>query len=67
MMKEMLKTIYNDPAAARKFLVALIGAVVAAVSIGLVPAAVGDWMTVVTVFLTAYGVWAVPNERKETP
>lgn len=62
-MKHFLHTVIEDPAAARKFLVALIGAVVAAVSIGLIPAAVGDWMTVVTVFLTAYGVYAVPNER----
>ena len=62
-MKQFFVTLYNDPAAARKFLVALIGAVVVAVSVGLVPAAVGDWMTVVTAFLTAYGVWAVPNER----
>lgn len=64
-MKQFFTTLYNDPAAARKFLVALIGAVVVAVSVGLVPPVVGDWMTVVTAFLTAYGVWAVPNERKD--
>lgn len=60
-MKTMIETLWEDPAAARKFLVAFIGAVVTAVTVGLVPAAVGDWMTVVVVFLTALGVYVVPN------
>lgn len=64
-MQQLFKTLYEDPAAARKFLVALLGAVATAITVGLIPAAVGDWMTVLTVFLTAYGVYAVPNERNE--
>lgn len=60
-MKTMIKTLWENPASARKFIVALIGAVVVAVSVGLLPAAVGDWVTVTTAFLTALGVYGVYN------
>lgn len=46
----------------RKVIVALVGAVATAVSLGLVPEQVGDWLAVATAFLTALGVYAVENE-----
>ena len=60
-MKTFIDTIWNDPAAARKFFTALLGAVVVAVSVGLLPAAVGGWVAVASSFLTAYGVYRTPN------
>ena len=50
-------------AAYRKLIVALVGAVGVAVSQGLLPDEVGAWLTVVVAFLTAYGVYQVPNEE----
>lgn len=61
-MKEMYNRLMQNPDTARKFVVALLGAVLVAVSQGLLPAAVGDWTTVVVSFLTALGVYAVKNE-----
>lgn len=62
-MVQMFKTLMNDPKAAMKFIVALIGAVLTAVTLGLLPAAVGDWTAVLIAFLTALGVYAVPNKQ----
>lgn len=45
----------------RKLVVAVIGAAAVAVSRGLLPAEVGDWLTVLAPVLTALGIYAVPN------
>lgn len=57
------KQIMQDPAAFRKFIVALIGAVGTAVSVGLLPAAVGGWVAVAVSFVTAMGVYRVYNSK----
>lgn len=61
-MRNLIMTLWNDPATARKFIVALLGAVLVAVSQGLLPALVGDWTTVVVSFLTALGVYGIRNK-----
>lgn len=63
-MREMFTRLWNDPKAASKFIAALIGAVVVAVSVGLLPASVSGWVAVVSAFLTALGVYAVPNKEE---
>lgn len=63
-MREMFNRLWNDPKTANKFIAALIGAVVVAVSVGLLPASVSGWVVVVTAFLTALGVYAVPNRQE---
>lgn len=45
----------------RKFIAALAGAAALAVSEGLVPDTVERWITVAIGFLTALGVYAIPN------
>lgn len=47
-----------------KFIVAIVGAVATAVSEGLVPEDWNSYLTVAIVFLTALGVYQVPNEEK---
>lgn len=64
-MRTMFQTLWNDPKVAAKFITALIGAIVVAISVGLLPASVSGWVAVATAFLTALGVYAAPN-RKET-
>lgn len=61
-MRNLVKSLLNDPRTVAKFVVALVAAVVIAVSQGLLPEAVGGWTTVVVAFLTALGVYAVPNK-----
>lgn len=61
-MKELFSRLWHHPETARKFIVAVIGAVVVAVSVGILPPVVGDYVTVITAFLTALGVYAVANE-----
>lgn len=65
-MKTMFKTLWNDPAAARKAIAALIGAVLIAVSNGVLPPEVGPYVEVVVGFLTFLGVYAVHNKRRVT-
>ena len=48
-----------------KLIVALVGAIGVAVSQGLLPDEVNSWLTVVVAFLTAAGVYAVPNTPKK--
>ena len=60
-MKTMIKTLWEDPASARKFIAALLGAIVVAVGVGLLPPVVGDWIAVIGAFLSALGVYAVHN------
>ena len=61
-MREMIRRLVHDPATVRKFITALVGAAIVAVSQGLLPAAVGDWLTVLVTFLTALGVYVIPNK-----
>lgn len=49
----------------RKFITALIGAALTALSLGLIPDAAGSWIAVVVTFATAYGVYKVPNAPVE--
>lgn len=62
-MREFFQRVLGDPATVRKFVVALVGAVGVAISQGLLPEAVTSWFTVVVAFLTALGVYAVPNAK----
>lgn len=60
-MKTLFVTLWRDPKAARKFIAALLGAVIVAASHGLLPAAIAGWVVVVTPFITALGVYSVRN------
>ena len=60
-MREMVRLLWNEPAAARKFVVALLAAVGVAISVGLLPAAVAGWVAVATAFLGALGVYGLHN------
>ena len=62
-MKEYFRTLWTDPAAARKAIVAIIGAVVMLASQGVLPDPVSVWVTTITPVLTALGVYAVHNEK----
>ena len=59
---ELIRRVTTHPQSARKFILALVAAVGIAVSHGLLPAAVATWVTVLGPFLTAYGVYVVPNK-----
>lgn len=63
-MKELFKRMMNDPATARKFITALIGAAAVAVSVGLLPEEYNDYVTVVIAFATGLGVYVVPNKKE---
>lgn len=64
-MSEMLDRLMNNPASARKFVVALLGAVLTAVSLGLLPADVENYVAVAASFAAAYGVYIIPNKKEE--
>ena len=59
---ELFNRLVHNPASVRKFIVALVAAVGIAVSHGLLPAAVATWVTVLGPFLSAWGIYAVPNK-----
>ena len=59
-MKTYFQTLWTDPAAARKALVALIGVVIQ-VALLLFPAAA--WLPVVVAVATALGVYSVHNAK----
>lgn len=61
-MKTYFKTLWEDPAAARKAFVALIGAVLQVLLL-VVPNA--PWLPVVIAVATALGVYSVHNKRKK--
>ena len=65
-MKTLIMQLWNDPKAARKFIVALLGAIAIAVSVGVLPEAVSMWVAIAGPFLTAAGVYAIPNTSKVT-
>lgn len=62
-MSELIKTLRSNPGAMRKALTAVVGALLIAVSQGLLPSAVGDWTAVVVSALTAAGVYVLPNTK----
>jgi len=62
-MRNLIIMLWTQPAACRKFIVALIGAVGVAVSQGLLPAAIGGWLPVVIAFVTALGVYGIYNDK----
>lgn len=64
-MREFLTRIFSDPKTVRKFVTAFFGALAVAAAQGLLPNNVATWLTVVIPFLTAIGVYGVPN--KEDP
>jgi len=55
--------VWTNPAACRKFIAALIGALAIAVAQGLVPLAIGGWLPVIIAFTTALGVYGVYNQK----
>lgn len=63
-MKTMLTRLWNDPASVRKFILALVAAVIMAVSLGVLPASVGNVVVIVTAFLNALGVYAIRNDHE---
>jgi hypothetical protein len=52
----------TDMSHVRKFVVALLTAVGVALTAGLLPEDLAEWVPVLVAFCGAYGVWAVPNE-----
>lgn len=63
-MREIWNRLVNDPATAKKFITAVVGALLAAVSVGLLPPTYNDYVTVGITFLTALGVYVVPNKKE---
>lgn len=61
-MKEMLRLLWTEPKAVRKFIVALLAAVGVAVSVGLLPASIAGWAAVGSAFLGAFGVYGLHND-----
>ena len=66
-MKNLVLTLWHDPAAARKFIVALLGIVVAAATQGLIPDPYAAWVAVTGATLVAGGVWGIPNKPVRLP
>lgn len=64
-MRELIWRLWNEPASVRKFIAAFIGAVVVAVSLGLLPETVGPWLAVISAFASSIGVYAVANKTQE--
>ena len=62
-MRELVTRLWNNPETARKFLVALVGAVVVAASNGLLPPDIAVWVNVFGPFITAGAVYQVRNEE----
>lgn len=60
-MREFITRLTSDPSTVRKFVIAFVGALTVALAEGLVPESWGSWLTVVVSFLTAIGVYGVPN------
>lgn len=65
-LMEFFNRVTKQPKTVRKFFVSLIGALVAAVSQGLLPESVGKWLGIVIIFLTALGIYGVPNAPDES-
>lgn len=63
-MKTYLETIWTNPAACRKFFLALIGAVIVIASHGLLGGPVEGWIVTITPLLTALGVYAANNDKE---
>lgn len=63
-MKEFWNRMTSNPESARKFIAAIIGALTTALAVGVLPQEYAGWLTIAIAFLTALGVYAVPNERK---
>lgn len=63
-MSEFWNRLRNEPQTAKKFLVALVGAISTAISEGLLPDSWSSYVTVTVVFLTALGVYQVPNKEE---
>lgn len=62
-MKELVRKLLNEPASVRKFILALLAAVITAVSLGALPASVGTAVAIATAFLNALGVYAIRNDE----
>lgn len=60
-MKKTLMEIWTNPARFRKLLVAVLTALVTAVSVGVLPATAAGYVAVAVAFAGAYGVYAVKN------
>lgn len=61
-MKTYLKTLWVNPAAARKAICAIIGAVVILASQALLPHTINEWVVSITPVLTSLGVYHVRND-----
>lgn len=62
-MKNYFKTLWEDPSAARKFYVALLGVLLMIATSALTPdLSVAQWAVAV---LTALSVYAVPNTKED--
>lgn len=61
-MKEFFDRLFRHPDTVVKFIVAFVGAVGVAVSLGLLPDTVGKWTAVIIAFLTSLGVYGGNNK-----
>jgi hypothetical protein len=62
-MKEFVARLLSDPKTVRKFVVAFVGAVAVAVSLGVLDKSWSNWLAIVISFLTSLGVYAAPNSE----
>lgn len=65
-MKEFFVRLAKQPATVKKFIVAFVGAVGTAISLGLLPDSFGKWLAVVVSLLSSLGVYGVRN-ADDTP
>lgn len=62
-MKTLIYLLMHDPAAVRKTIAALLGAVGVAIAVGLLPTGIGAWLAVAVSLASSMGVYAVHNTR----
>ena len=65
-MKDLIYNLWTNPKTAKKFWVAIAGAVILAASSGLLPHDVAQWITVIGPFIVAGGVYKVQNKEPDT-
>lgn len=62
-MITVLKAIWNEPAAFRKLVVAIVGVLILVAAEGLLPGSTAIWVQAIAAVLTPYGVYKVPNKE----
>ena len=65
-MKDLIYNLWTNPKTAKKFWVAILGAVILAASSGLLPHDIAQWVTVIGPFIVAGGVYGAKNNEPDT-